>query len=298
MSGEFNVWGFRIVGRSDGRPGEWTSANIRAVDGRYFETLGIPLVRGRLFERTDRQKAVVVSEALAREHFAGDDPIGRQIRLINESWIVAGIVRDVRHDHRLAPTPTLYLPHSQVAGERNWPMTEVVRMASTRPDILEVIRQVVGGLDPELVVHRVRPLPTVVAEDLAAPQFSASLMTGFAGVALLLAAMGLFGVLSYSVSERTQEIGVRVALGARRIEVSRMVMGAGLRWVLAGLLLGLPAAAGAWRTLGHLVADVDPLGAGTLGVVAGVMLGVAVFAVALPARRASRVEPLLALRSE
>ncbi|MDO8835150.1 MAG: ABC transporter permease [Vicinamibacterales bacterium] len=301
VSGVFNVWTFRLLGRSDDTLGEWSPANVRTVDGRYFQTLGIPLVRGRLFDRTDRHGrpgAMIVSEALVRAYFPDDDPVGRRIRLSGQVWTVVGIVRDVYHDHRMAPAPTLYLPHAQMAGERNWAMTEVIRVDGSRPDIVAALRHALTTLDPELVVHDVLPLEDVVARDLAAPRFSSTLMTGFAVVGLLLAALGLAAVLSYSVSERTREIGVRMALGATGSDVRRMVVGAGLKWVAFGLAAGLPSAIGAWRLLGHLVTDVDPLTPGTVVIAALVMLGVAVVAAAVPARRATQVDPLRALRSE
>ncbi|MEW5983470.1 MAG: ABC transporter permease [Acidobacteriota bacterium] len=301
VSGEFNVWTFRVAGRSDDELGDWSPANVRVVDGRYFDALRIPLVRGRLFERTDRADrpgAMVVSEAFVRRYFPDTDPIGKRMRIAGQFWTVVGSVRDVHHDHRLAPAPTLYLPHAQMAGERNWALTEVVRLSGSRPDIVTAIRQELAALDPELVVYNVRPLADVVATDLAAPRFSATLMTGFALLGLAIAAMGLAAVLSYTVSERTREIGVRMALGATRGDVGRMVVRSGLTWVGIGLAAGLPAAIGAWRLLGHLVTDVDPPTPKTIVTTALVMLAVAGVAAAVPARRATGVEPVRALRSE
>ena len=295
---------FSIVGDPTLPPGKSNIADYTTVSPDYFRVMRIPLLRGHFFSEQDSTlspKVAIISETLARRYFANRDPIGRQMKFGfppngNVSREIVGVVGDLR-DEALSrkPGPMMYVPFAQAplyGGEI------VVRSSSSTASIAAGIRQTVQSIDKDLPVTDVEAFPEAVGASVAQERFRTLLMGVFSGVALILAAVGMFGVISYSASQRTHEIGIRMALGAQRSAVLRLILGQGTKLALLGLGAGTVAALLLTRLMAGLLYEVsasDPL---TFGVVVIVLLGVAVTACYIPARRAMRVDPIVALRHE
>ncbi|HKO04631.1 MAG TPA: FtsX-like permease family protein, partial [Candidatus Acidoferrales bacterium] len=292
----------------DGRPvpkSEEPGTQFRSVGLDYFRTMHIPLIAGRTFTASDTRTSapvVIINQTLAHKFFPNENPIGKRIKPgVSDSGSsvmreIVGVVGDVRH-RRLwrAPDPESYVPYDQVSLGG---MTLVVRAASNPQALMPMIRNEMKRADAELPLYNVRTLEEYVSGSVAQRRFTALLLGIFAGIALLLAAVGLYGVMSYGVAQRTHEIGVRVALGAESGDVLRLVVGQGLRLTMLGVLLGWLGALGVSRFLSGMlygVAGDDPL---TFAAVAAVFIAVALAACYIPARRAMRVDPLVALRYE
>ncbi len=303
-NGAFHTWSFRVDGRAEVRPGEpFGLTDVRCVGGQYFQALGIVLLSGRMLSETDHeggQPVAVISASMARRYWPGDNPIGQRFSFGEPAgwWTVVGVVGDVLHDHRTAPVPAAYVRHAQIGGDRNWPMIQVVRSSVPPAALLPEVRSIVRRLDPELVVYDAASLSDVAARDIARPRFSASLMLGFGILALLIAAAGIFAVVSHSVAERTREIGLRMAVGADGAVIRRMLVRSIAGWTTAGLAIGLPAAVVAARAIASLVADVRPLGPAALIPAVVLLFTAAALAAYIPARRATRIDPIQALRTE
>jgi putative ABC transport system permease protein len=287
-------------------PGEEPDIADRPVTPGYFRAMGIPLVRGRDIGEADRADAalvVVVNRALARRFWPGEDPLGKRVRWTNEDpkhWMtVVGVAGDVRpFALGEAEEPALYTPYAQSAFPWRRLMTVVMRTRGDASGLARALEREVWTLDRDLPVTDVRPMEAWIGSSLDRARFQSLLLALFAGVALVLSAIGLYGVLAQSVVQRTREIGVRVALGARARQVLRLIVGQGFGLALAGIVLGLAGAAAATRLLASLlfnVKPVDPLTFGAIGLLVG---AVALFASAVPAWRAARVDPLAALRHE
>jgi putative ABC transport system permease protein len=295
---------FRIVGNAPLPPGESLTADYATVSPDYFRVMRIPLLRGRFFSEQDSPStpnAAIISEALARRYFPNQDPIGRQMRFgfppdSNVSREIIGVVGDVR-DVMLSrkPGPMMYVPFAQAplyGGE------VVVRSPLSASSVAAAIRQAVHSIDKNLPVTDVESFPDALGASVTQERFRTSLLSSFSGIALILAAVGIFGVISYSASQRTHEIGIRMALGAQQREVMRLILGQGTKLALIGLGAGTVAALLLTRWMASLlygVSATDPL---TYGAVAIVLFGVAVAASYIPARRAMRVDPLVALRHQ
>jgi putative ABC transport system permease protein len=303
-SGAFHTWAFRIDGRAEVRAGEpFGLADVRCVGGRYLEALGIPLVGGRRLAETDgegSQQVALISASMARLYWPGANPTGERVGFGEPAgwWTIVGVVGDVHHDHRATPVPVVYLPHAQIGGDRNWAMIQVMRSPVPPAVLLPQVRATVRQLDPELVVHDVATLDDVVARDIARPRFSASLMLGFGMLSLLIATAGIYAVVSYSVSERTREIGLRMAIGAGSSDIRRMLVRSTFGWTTLGVAIGLPATSAAGRVTATMLADVRPMGPTALVPAVTVLLAAAALAAYVPARRATRIDPLEALRTE
>jgi putative ABC transport system permease protein len=271
------------------------------VDGGYFDALGIALARGRLFDRRDTVETppvALVNQALVRTYFPDEDPLGLRINVGGDLRAIVGIVGDVRQDLRNSAVPKVYLPHDQFGGDRNWSMVQLVRAADGRADIAAVARRELAAIDPDLIVHDVRPFDDVVAANIAGPRFAMTLMGAFAGLALLLAAVGLYGVVAFAVAGRTREIGIRMALGARAPDVLRLVLRQGLGLATAGVALGLMAATAGARVMTSLLYQVEATDLTTFAAALALVAVVALGATLVPARRAVAVEPTEALRAE
>lgn len=296
----------RQVAEGDVSPrGYW-----QVVTPGYFRALGMQMLRGRAIEATDDERApgvVVINEAMAHLYWPNENPIGRRFELgggAGPGWVtVVGIVGDVRHGSLdVAPQPQMYLPHAQFrvwgSGAAISGMTIVLRTTGDPVQLAAAVRREVQALDPDLPVSDVRTMEQVVSSSLARPRFMTLLLSLFAGVALTLAAVGLYAVMAYSVSRRRHEIGIRMALGARGGQVAGMVIRQGLTLALAGIAIGLVGNLAFRRFLKSLLFEVgvaDPL---TLVGVSALLAGVAFVACYLPARRATRVDPAIALRDE
>jgi putative ABC transport system permease protein len=294
------VLSFAIEGRPAADSGAGVSANYRSVTEGYFQALGIPLMHGRTFtagDGADAPKVAIVDEAFVRRHFPTEDAIGRGIDIGNGTdgfYKIVGVVGDVHHEGLDAnPEPTMYVPLAQDAFDTIW----VVAKSGKDPSSLSAaVRQVVHDIDPGLPVYSVVPLSEVLSDSVAERRFSMLLLGLFAVSALFLAAVGLYGVVAYGVSQRTQELGVRMAMGARPADLLRMVIGGGLKLALAGVVIGLAGALALARIISSMLFGVTPFDPASYLATAVMLLAVATLACYLPARRATRVDPIVALR--
>jgi predicted permease len=300
----------------EGRSLELSSAInslMRLVTPDYFATMRIELVRGRGFTADDRRGAplvMVVNEALAREAFPGQDPVGKRIACCEPgpdgapNWkTVVGVARDVRAlglDE--APMPEFYLPMVQApAAAWTWTdrtMTLAVRALGDEPALMTPLRRAVAEVDPSLPLYDLGTMQGRVMDSLAESRFSTLLLTIFGAIALILAAIGVYGVISYGVAQRTQEIGIRMALGAVPGDIRRMVVTQTLGLVLVGTVLGLAGGAALARAAASLLYEVTPSDPATYIAVAVMLVLVAGASALAPVRRATRIDPLLALRAE
>jgi putative ABC transport system permease protein len=292
---------FEVQGRPAPKPGEKPSASHRIVSPGYFAALGIPLVRGRMFTDRDREKSpmvAVVDEAFVGRHFPQEDPIGRGLDIGNGSdgfYEIVGVVGNVRHGSLDSnPNPTMYVPFKQDVFSQMW---IVVRADGDPIQLSPVARQTVREIDPGLPAFAVVPLSTVVSDSVAPQRFSMLLLGLFAVVALFLAAVGLYGVVAYSVSQRTQEIGLRMAIGAQRGDVLGMVVGGGMKLALIGVAIGIAGALALSGVVRTMLFGVTRLDAVSYAATSLVLLTVAALACYVPARRATRVDPITALRN-
>jgi putative ABC transport system permease protein len=303
---QFNI-SFEVAGRPPAPPAQQPSLEVRVATAGYFELMGIPIRRGRRFERRDGPESpqvVVLNESAVEAFFSGEDPLGKRITLglgreegkPRPGGEVVGIVGDVRERSlsQKAP-PTIYLPYAQLPFSS---MNVLLRSAVPPRTLVPAVEAAVHGLDPELPVAGMRTLEEVVGRSVSEPRFYTILLGIFAVVALLLSALGIFGVLSFAVVQRHREIGIRVALGAHPADVLRMVLGRALGLVALGVSVGLFGALALSRTVRSLLFNLSPTDPATFGAVAVLLTLVALLASYLPARRATRVDPLEALRSE
>ena len=277
----------------------------RVVTPDYFETVGIALERGRALQNTDTRDVpvVLVNDALVKKYYQGEESLGKPVylgapdnRLFPQGQIV-GIVSDTR-DVGLGsdPLPTVYIP---LAVMPTWnAFFFVVRTRQDPASVISAARAVIRDLDPTLAVRNVQTMEDVLATAVAPARWSSTLLAVFAGVALIIAVLGVFGVLSYIVTQRTRELGIRIALGASSAQVRRMVVVRGLALVFAGITLGLVGAVLLTRYMASLLFGVTATDPVTFAAVASVLLLAAIVASYLPARRATRVDPMLALRAE
>lgn len=285
-------------GKSALAPGTSVPVDWRTAGPGYFETVRIPLLRGRDFAESDTAAApdvMIVSRATARTFWGDEDPIGRIVRRVadGKDFTVIGLVGDIRGTTLNQESPTLYYS----AGARTWPLMDiVVRPAGDAAPVLAAIRQKLRAMDPELPLSNVRPMTEWVATSAAQPRLNAALLGVFACVALLVAAIGTYGVLAYSVSQRTKELGLRMALGADRGGVLRLVVREGMTVGMCGIVAGVATSIALSRVLSALVFGVSVWDPSTYLGVSAVLALVALASCLIPAIRASRVDPMTALR--
>jgi putative ABC transport system permease protein len=283
-------------------PGTAVPIDWRSISPGYFDTLHIPLLRGRTFTEADVRSAplvMVVSQSTARKFWGDADPIGMTLRPSAKpeiAYTIVGEVGDV-HDQVLnQQAPQLYYA---IAQRGSWPLMDVVVRASASPEaLLPTIRQRIAQLDRGLALANVNTMDQWVSNSVAQPRLDTTLLTIFASVALLIAVIGIYGVLAYSVNQRTREIGVRMALGATPGSVLKLIVGEGMKVVLLGVAVGLAGGLALGRAVSSLVFGVTVRDPATFGVVAVALTSVALAACAIPARRAARVDPMVALRCE
>lgn len=293
-----------------------------AVEPEYLETMRIPLVRGRFLSDQDNEHAMrvaVIDTNFAQKYFAGQDPIGKHIRVfqfdsdlnqhVEMPLTIVGVVGHVNQwgladdaNHPLQVQMYQAVMQGSAVQMQNLAQGFGVFVRSKTPvesgAFFKAIRQKLHASNPDLIVSGNERETEVVAESIASQRFSVTLLGAFAALALLLASIGIYGVLSYLVGQRTREIGIRMALGARRLDVLRMVLRDGARMTLAGTAIGIVAALGLTRLMASMLFGVKPTDPITFGVVAVVLCGVALFAGYVPARRAAKVDPMVALRYE
>jgi putative ABC transport system permease protein len=318
LLGDLWGWPFTIEGRPKPRPGESPGAVYRMVTPGYFTTMRIPMIRGRDISERDTANApdvVIINERAAHDFWPGEDPIGKRItfdddKVKSPSWVtVIGVSKDVvEGDWALKPDPEIYLAAFQntdflglsgreVASHMSY-ITLVVRAGGDPATLAPSMKSAVWAMDRNLAISEVQTMDSVVTEVNAQPRFEMLLLSVFAGIALVLAAVGIYGVMSYSVSRRTHEIGVRVSLGASRSDVLRLVVRQGMVLVLLGLTVGLVAASLMSRWMAHMLYGVKPTDPITFTAVAFVLAFVALLATYIPAYRATRIDPMVALRYE
>ena len=300
FSGENTAMGFDPDGVPSERPGEERMASWRVVTLNYFAAMGIPLTRGRLLDARDRYPApdaMVINETMARLGWNGDDPIGRRVKLSSgRTMTVVGVVRDTRHLYvDSLPPPTMYFSHAQFPWATMW---VTVRTAGDPAVLADALRREVAALDPNVAVARVQPLMQLMQEATAEPRLIVTVFAIFASAALVLATIGLYGIVSYTVSQRAREIGVRLALGAPPRGIVAAVLSQGIRLAVIGVALGGVAAYGAAGALRTILFETEPTDAATFLGIGSILIAVAAVASAWPARRAARVDPIVTLRSE
>jgi putative ABC transport system permease protein len=278
-------------------------ALFRTADPGYFRALQIPLLKGRFFTSGDRagsRKTVIINRLLAQEYFPGENPLGKHLHVVpygNADYEIVGVVADTLYQVGQPPKAAMYFPVLNGGGVVGGLTLAVLTV--TDPLRLSVpIQKQIAELDPELAVSDVFTIQQIIERSLGSANLSASLVLAFAVLSLMLASVGLYGVLSYLTTQRTGEIGVRIALGARREQVVRLMLGDGLRPALYGLVLGLVVSAAAVRLIRSMLYGTPPLDPAIFAAVAATMLAMAALACLVPAWRASRIEPMQALRSE
>jgi predicted permease len=301
LGGNGDRWGFHVQGRPSGP--EDPSVERYSVTPAYFSVMRIPLRRGRLFteaDRADSDQVMLVAEQTARTLWPDGDPIGQHVRIGSATagpWrTIVGIVGDVRHrELAAAPTLQMYTPQAQVTDSF---LTFVIRANSDPAILAGEARRRIWSVASDVPVYQVAPLADLVARSVGARRFVMVLLESFGAVALLMTAIGLYGVISYSVTERTREIGIRSALGASHADIARLVLGGGLAVVTAGLAAGVFVALGATRYLESSLYAVSPADPATFAGVVGVLFLVALAAQGIPTIRAMRVDPATALRQD
>jgi putative ABC transport system permease protein len=296
VNGDFN-----IEGRPRYKSGEAPVAEYRLVTPSYFDAIGISLLKGRVFNETDdteHQVSILINETLAKRFFPGEDPVGKRLLVMDDKpHEIIGVVGDARQWGLDRPAdPEIYFSYAQLGFS---PQTTLVIRTDLEPSSLsESVRGAISEVSSDAPVYGIKTMPQVMADSTAQRRFNTILMASFAGIALLLATIGLYGVISYSVAQRSQEIGIRMALGAQPVNVLRMVLWSGLKLALAGVALGLLTSVAIMRVMESLlygVSSTDPL---TLIGGSIFLTLIALLACYIPARRATKIDPMIALRYE
>jgi putative ABC transport system permease protein len=298
---------FRIEGLDISYQNAWSKKVISGPD--YFSTLGIPLLAGREFAESDSSKVrnvAIINEALARKYFGDEDPLGRRLSIDSDSnrnpiWReIVGIARDFKQESLSSSfEPAIFVPYAQTS-KLFWLdfATFVVRTRGDLTGMTAAVQREIQAIDPDLPAFAVKPMSEVVSDSVSDPRFNLLVFGAFAGLALVLATVGIYGVISYSVTQRTREMGIRIAIGASPREVVLMVVKQGAMLGLIGIAIGLAAAFALTRMVSSLLFGVTATDPFTFGCVATLLMTVALLASLLPARRASKVDPIVALRYE
>ena len=299
LSGQPNDLPYMVEGRPPVSPDQSLDADWRRINENYFSALHIPLLRGRNFTAQEVRKTepvVIVSQSLVAAVFPNEDPLGKRLILAlgDKRYEIIGVIGDIRHNALGAPpVPTMYLPWIETGN-----VNLVIRTNADPMSIVSGVRKEVLAVDPEQPLAGVKPMTALVEGSVSAQRYNTMLLGLFAVLAVVLAATGIYGVMSYTVAQRTHEIGVRMALGARRFDVLRLVLRQGMLLALAGVVLGLLGAFALTRVMAAFLFGVtarDPI---TFAVVSASLLVVAFVACLVPALRATKVDPLVALRYE
>jgi putative ABC transport system permease protein len=298
---------FRIEGRPEPEPGSEPTARNRSVTPEYFASMKIPLLKGRYFTEQDERGqigAAIINETLARTYFQGQDPIGQIVSHIGanqnegdpEKWQIVGVIADVHHSSlTTAANPELYLPYKQ----NSWSWGNFVVRTTVPPGTLtDSFRREIKSVDRSVVLTNVQPLTEAISKSVTEARFYTLLFGFFGGIGLLLTMTGVYSLISYTVAQRTQEIGIRMALGAGRGDVVRLILGQGILLAVIGSICGLAISFWLTRLIVKLLFEVKPTDLLTFAIATLVLLVSAVLASYLPAHRATKVDPLVALRFE
>jgi putative ABC transport system permease protein len=306
LSGDALDHDFLIEGRPPIAPGDEPSLETRSIMGDYFHVMQIPLKSGRDFQSHDFDPNAplvgIINDEMARQYFPNENPLGKRVRWARNptvQWIeIVGVVGDVKHfGLDLPEQPALYSPYTQINPWKRW-MTFAVRTQGDPAAVTQAVKEQIWKVDAQLPITRVQTMNEVAAASFDARRFNMLLLTLFAGLALVLAAVGVYGVMSYAVTQRTHEIGIRMALGAQVGNVMRLVMKSGLAIAMVGVAIGLAGAFALTRLMRTLLFAVEPTDKATFAGVSICLLLIALAACYIPARRAAKVDPLLALRYE
>jgi putative ABC transport system permease protein len=293
--------GFNVEGKPPFNPGDAPVAEFRQITPGYFESIGIPVIRGRTLNDADLSKKpenVLVNETFARSFIGDEDPIGKRVKALDgELHEIVGVVGDARQwglDRQASAE--IYFSFAQLSLGQE--ATLVIRTEADPAGLMGAVRTAIGEVTHDAPITKIRPMIQVVEESMASSKFNMILMTIFAGVALMMASIGLYGVISYSVSQRTHEIGIRMALGASRPSVLSLVLRNGMTLAVIGVALGVAVALGLTRLMASMLYGVSPTDPLTFIVISLILTGVALVACFVPAHRATRVDPMIALRYE
>ncbi len=291
-SGRFVIEGQPVVDRS-----RWPQASLLIASEDYFRAMNIPLLKGRFFTQQDDLSApdvAIVNRSMAERHWRGENPIGQRISGDGTTWTtIVGVIADVRQQLDRDPVDEIYAPVAQVPYVST---TWAIRTNTDSALLVPLVREAVRAVDPDQPIHRMRMLDEVRAASLLPPRLTTTLLALFAALALVITATGIAGVIAFSVNQRTQEFGVRLALGAKRLDVVSMVLGEGIRLTVAGLVLGIAGALLLAGLLSTMLFGIEATDAVTYVAVSSVLLAVATLACLLPALRAASVDPMQALR--
>lgn len=300
-------WGGDDIFTIREHPPVQASANLpdalnRVADAGYFSAMQIPLIEGRFFttqDRLDHADKVILSHKLAQTYFPGEDPLGKHLHVVaihDRDYEVVGVVGDTLYSVSQPTKATMYFP--VLSGDNDNGLTLVVRTSGNPLAVSLPIQKQIAALDPDLPVSDVRTMDQIIGESLGNEKLSATLVLAFAVLSLVLASVGLYGVLSYLMTQRMTEIGIRIALGAQRAQVLRLMLADGLRPALIGLIFGLAASAATVQLIRSMLFETGPLDPAVFTLVAATLLAVAALACLVPAWRASRLDPMQALRTE
>jgi putative ABC transport system permease protein len=303
LSGQANDTLFTIAEHPPANAQERNDADFREVAGDYFRAMRMPLLAGREFTPADAasNKVMIINEPLAKRYFPGESPLGKHLQILggdgrSVSWEIVGIVGGVKHFSLQENLRSqMFFPYAQATSTT---MNLTVRSSGKTLGLAAAVRGILQDMDPEQAVSAFRAMNDVVSATTAGSRFNAILLGAFGGIALLLTATGIFGVLSYLVTQRTREIGVRVALGAQPQDVLRVIVGHGMRLALMGVVIGLAGALAATRWMSSFLFSVKPTDPLTFAAVVFLLAATAFLACYLPAHRAMRVDPMVALRYE
>lgn len=302
LSGVDNSWAFFIAGRAPNPPGVFDVTNYRPVSAGYFETMGIPVLRGRDFSESDTDNSpllVVINATMARTWWGSENPLGQQIRFGDDQWrTIIGVVGDVHHDGLAdKPEPEIYVPYGQVPNVEVRPV--IVLRTSVEPDsVVSALRSAISGVDPNVPMDQVVTMKQLVYGSESGSRFRTAFVLVFAFLALFVASIGLYGVMSYSVTQRTREFGIRMAVGATRGAVLRVVLTRATRFVCLGVCVGVAGALALTHLIASLLFGITPFDISTFVCVPLLLIAIAFIASYFPARRAASVNPMDALRYE
>ena len=292
---------FKIVGQPAPTPGQEPGVEVRVITPAYFQAMGIPLLKGRLLNERDvkESRVLLINETMAKRYFAGVDPVGKQMEVFWDGSgpdEIVGVVGDIREGAlNKEPEPAIYWSHPR---EPYSGMALVVRTSGDSARFGAAVQKEIRALDPDQPVADVRTMQQVISKSIARPRFNTLLLSIFAGVALVLASVGLYGVMNYSATQRTHEVGIRMALGATRADIMRLVVGNGMMLTLTGIAIGVLASWALTRVMANLLFGITATDVPTFIAVSAVLAAVALVANYIPARRATRVNPVIALRYE
>ncbi len=296
--------GFWRDGEPTPAPGQTPLAYIQVGSLNYFKTMEIPLLEGRVFDTRDTTETtpvLIISRALAQKHFKNEDPLGKRLRLGNgdKPYEIVGVVGDVRHEAFSEQVTEQELAVYQSYAQNPWrEMTFIVRTGGDPASLTAAVRSELQAIDKDQPIYNVRTIDQVFSESMAPQRLSSFMFAAFALVALVLAAVGIYAVIAYSVAQRTHEIGIRMALGAQRGDIFRLVIGHGMKLILTGIGAGLVAAFAVTRLMASILYGVSATDMWTFAGISALLAGVAALACYVPAQRATRVDPMIALRHD